>query len=539
MLSQLDPDANLPRGVSRRDFLSRGALIGGAAAFGLPALLAACSSSTKSTAAGAGVVTAAPTAAPKRGGTLRVALAGMGSTDTLDPANSSDAGAWALCRQVFDTLTGYGTDGKLEMLLAEAVTPESPDTWTVRLREAEWHDGKPVTADDVIFTFQRIFAQKLSNIGAVPFMDPKQITKLDSRTVRFKFTSGAMVFPDTLAQINQAIVPVGFNPKKPIGSGAFKLVSYTPGQRATFARNDHYWIPSQPYVDKLILIAVSDSTAQVDALTAGQADLAPDLDATLTRRVLSSGSGYTVFGYPSSATLTIPMNVKVKPLDDVRVRQALRLAVDRKQLIAQVYAGQAAVADDYFGPYDPAYTRTLPQREQDIDQAKSLLKRAGHDSVNLQLTAAPINPFAVHQNQVFVQQVKAAGFNVDFRQVDVATYYGPQYGTYPLSLSLWGTLNILAQSGFTLTKGSPYNATHWQDAQYNNLYNQAMAQADSGKRADLIHAMQKIEYDRGPYVVTQFHHYLTGYSSKVTGYHPYPNGLPGSDYRFREMGFKA
>jgi peptide/nickel transport system substrate-binding protein len=515
--------------LTRRALVSKGVALG-AGALSLPAMLTEFGGSAL--AAGA---------APRRGGTMRVALAGMSTGDTLDPANAATTGAAAMCKQLYDTLAGYDSNGRLQLSLASEITAEKPDQWVVRLRDATWHNGRPVTADDVIHTFRRILTPKggLYNAAEIAFIDPKRITKLDARTVRFKFFHGAMFFPDTLCGFNQAIVPVGFDPKHPIGSGPFMLTSYTAGQRASFKRFDSYWVHGQPYVDELEFIGFADGTSQVNGLIGGQADAAPDLDPSVMRVVTGAGSSYKVDVSPSSATLTWPMHCGKPPFNDVRVRQALRLAVDRTQLISQVYAGKARLANDYFGPYDSGYDRAIPQREQDIDKAKSLLKAAGHSSVSIQLTGAPILPSANHQNEVLVQQVKQAGFNVSFRQVDEATFYGSAYGTYPLSLSLWGSLNILDQSALTIVKGSPYDATHWQDADYNKLFNQAQRQPNQAKRNDLLHAMQQISYDRGSYLVTQFHDYVTGYSSKVTGYKPYPNSEAGSDFRYREMWFTA
>ncbi|MBS1888568.1 MAG: ABC transporter substrate-binding protein [Actinobacteria bacterium] len=529
--------------MNRRALMLKG-MAAGAGALALPTLLEACGGSSSTTATGGNASTVSGAAGgrttPKKGGTLRVAIPGMSTSDTLDPAEASTTSSAAICKQLYDTLTSYDTHGLLVNQLAEEIHCEAPDKWVVRLRQAHWHDGKPVTADDLIYTFQRILKPPgLYNVGEIEFIDPNNIKKLDSRTIRMQFKRPAMYFPDTMTSFNQSIVPVGFNAKEPIGSGAFKLSSYTAGQRATFEAFSDYWVPNQPYIDELSFVNFPTGTAQVNGLVGGQVDVAPDLDPTLIPVVEQGGSKFNVFVYPSSATLTWPMDCSKPPFNDVRVRQALRLAVNRKQLISQVYAGHAVIANDYFGPFDPEYNHSLPQREQDIEKAKSLLKAAGQEELAVQLTGAPILPMANRQNEVLVQQVAPAGFKVEFRQVDEATFYGPQYGTYPLSLSLWGSLSILDQAALTEAPTAPYNNTHFKDAEYEKLFEEAAAQKDDEKRKQIVHRMQEISYERGPYVVTQFHDYVTGYSAGVTGYRPYPNGEAGSDFRYREMGFKS
>jgi peptide/nickel transport system substrate-binding protein len=520
----------LARGIDRRTFVKT--VAAGVGAVGVTPLLADVARAASRRGASAAV---------KRGGTIRAAITPFDPSDSLDPAQIYSTGGYAMNKQLYDTLAGYGPQGEIQHWLAEEIIPEAPDRWVVRVRDAEWHNGKPVTADDVMYTFRRAVNPKkpLPNAAEIAFIDPNGMRKLDARTVRFQFKYGAMFFPDTLCSPTQALVPVGFNIKKPIGTGPFSLASFTPGQRATFDRFDSYWRPNQPYVDRVIFIGFPSGTSQVNALIGGQADVAPGIDPSLVRVVKAAGRGHTVFGYHTSATLTWQMNVQKPPFNDIRARQALRLAVDRKQIVEQVYGGHALIGNDLFGPYDEFYARDIPQREQDIDKARALLRAAGHPQVAVQLTAAPILATADHQNDVLVTQAKTSGFKIDFRKVDVATYYGKGYGHYPLSLSFWGLLNIMDQAAFTKVKSSPYNATHWNDPEYNKLFLEAARQKNKVKRRAIMHRMQEIEWQRGTYVVAEFVDSLTGYSSKLTGYKPYPNGQAASDFGFRELWFKA
>jgi peptide/nickel transport system substrate-binding protein len=316
------------------------------------------------------------------------------------------------------------------------------------------------------------------------------------------------------------------------------LAENDPGSRVSFTANPDYWNPGQPGVSALELISFPDSTAMINALIGGQIDVASSMDPSLVPLVEAGGDAYTVFSYPTSGTLTWQMNVEQEPFDDPLVRQALRLSVDRQQLIDQVYAGNATIGNDIFSPYDPAYNHDLPQRERDVEQAKALLAEAGYpDGVAVELTAAPIQPTANRQNEVFVQQAAEAGFDINFNPVDTATYYGESYGTYPLSLSFWGQLSIFDQAAFTIVNDAPYNATKWQDDEYNALYEEAVRTVDDAARTDLVHQMQQIEYDRGPYIVPLFVNNMSAYASDVTGFQAYPNSDGASGYNFKDMSF--
>ena len=489
-----------------------------------------------------GTGSASGSAALTHGGTLRVGIVSLSTADALDPAMASTEGGYATATQLFDTLDQYGTNGKVTMRLAQSIVPQgSAKTWIVTLRKSRWSNGKPVTAADLIYTVNRILNPKnqLPPASSIPFISLKGMTALNSRTVKFELKYPTVDFLGAFTSPTMSIVPTGFNPHKPIGSGPFVLAGDTPGTEITFTANKDYWNKPQPYVEKLDLISFPDTTAQVNALLGGQIDAASSIDPSLVRVVKAAGSGYSVYAYPTSSTLTWQMNVSKAPFNNPDVREALRLAVDRQQIVSQVYDGYATVGNDIFSPYDEGYNKSLPQRSQNVAEAKKLLAKAGYpNGLTVQLTAAPIYPTANLQNEVLVQQAKAAGFNIQFKQVDEATYYGSGYGTYPLSLSFWGDLSIFDQAAFTIVKGAPYNATHWQDSAYDALYDQAVRTVDTAQRIALVHKMQQTEYDSGAYVVADFMDNITAYRSSVGGQQPYPNTDGASGYYFASMGFK-
>ncbi len=522
------------RPMSRRQFMTTAGIVAGTLAAG--SILSACGEDE-----GPSPAPAASTGTMVRGGTLRVGLVGLSTTDSRDPAAATTAGGYALARQLFNSLMVYGPDGSLVPSLAEEVSAVSGDEWVVRLRDAEWHDGKPVTAEDVIFTFQRILDpdDPLPNASAVAFIDAGNMKKEDDKTVRFHLTYPTVTFADAMASPLQSIVPVGFDPANPVGSGAFMLDQFSPGERYTFKRFESFWAPGEPRVDELVLIGFPDSSAEVNALIGGQVDVAPGMDAALVRVVEAAGEGFVIDEYESTATLCWQMHCGQKPFDNVSVRQALRLAVDRPGIVERVYDGHASIGNDLFNKFDSGYAVDISQRERDPEQSLALLKQAGYDRVAVELTGAPVAATANKQNEALVSQAKEGGFDITFRKVDVATYYGESYGTYPLSLSFWGNLSILDQAALTVVEGSPYNATKWSDTEFDALYEQALAEPDDAKRHDLMRQMQQIQWERGSYVVAQFQNTLTGYSSKVAGYQPAPMGEPASDYGFRQMGFTS
>ncbi len=467
--------------------------------------------------------------------TLKVGVVALSDADSLDPAKATTTGGYIFAKQVFDTLTEFNTKGMWSPRLAKSIEQgESADTWNVTLRDAKWHNGKPVTAEDVVYTVQRWFTEKLPPADMLPYIDPNATTATGEKTVQFKLTYEVAKFPEALTSPLCGIVPKEFDPKSPIGSGPYLYEMVDAGVQMIFKSNTIYW-GSVPKTSELRIISFADTNAEVNALLAGQIDVAANFDSTLAS-LIEGANGYEIFDYPTSGALSWGMNCEKEPFTDPIVRQALRLAVNRQEIVDNVYGGYATIGNDYWSPYDPNYTKTLPQREYDPEAAKKLLTDAGYNlPVKVDLWGAPNQPTSDRQNQILVEQASAAGFEIKFNKVDMATFYGDAYGTYPLSLSYWGYLSIFDQAAMTITKNAPYNSTHWVDAEYDSLYNQAVKSTDDAEGKKLVAQMQEIEYKRGSYIVPIFINTLVAHSSKIRGFEPYPNTDGAIGYNFNTL----
>jgi len=218
--------------------------------------------------------------------------------------------------------------------------------------------------------------------------------------------------------------------------------------------------------------------------------------------------------------LPLCMAVDQEPFTDVRVRQAFRLIVDRDQMVAQAFAGHARVANDLYGIFDAAYPTDLPQRKQDIAQAKSLLKAAGKENLTVELVTSDQATGMNDMCKVFAQQAKAAGVTVNLKIVDGGTFYGNQYLKWTFAPDFWGTRNYLNQVAAGSLPKSPFNETHWppKGSNFGALYQQALSETDATKRAGVIHQMYQQEYDQGGYIIAAFQNLIDAYSSKITGF---------------------
>ncbi|HEY1126354.1 MAG TPA: ABC transporter substrate-binding protein, partial [Actinomycetota bacterium] len=293
------------------------------------------------------------------------------------------------------------------------------------------------------------------------------------------------------------------------------------GQQSVHERNPNYWRSGQPYFDTVTIIDFSSPSAQVNGLLGGQIDAMTDVPAGQVKVLQAQNVGVLVS--KTGGWLPICMAVDMPPFDDVRVRQAMRLIVDRKGMLEQVNSGYGFIGNDLYAPFDPGYDHSLPQRQQDIAQAKSLLKAAGHANLSVDLHTTDGAAGMVDTATVFANQASAAGVKINV--INDPNYYGNQYLKLAFSIDFWGTRAYLNQVQQGSLPNSPYNETHWPPksgtgSNFGSLYNQALASTDPAKRKQIEQEMQQIEYNIGGYIIPFFNDLIDGYSSKVKGLKP-------------------
>jgi peptide/nickel transport system substrate-binding protein len=479
-------------------FTRRDILKGAAAAammVGTGAGLAACggTSSTSTTS----TTTTAPPSGPKRGGHLRVGVTGGGTSDNIDAGLFVTNVDGLRLYQLYNSLYAFDKNAIPQLSLAEEVTHNADATkWTVRLRSGvAFHNGKTLGAEDVIYTFQRILNPKSPLLGAnfIKTMDIKNARMLDPLTVEIPFLSPFGYFPACQATYFYFIVPVGYDVKQPVGTGPFKFESWTPGQQSLFTRNESYWQSGLPYVDSLLITDFADETSQLNALESNQLDLVDSLSGSSVPTVQQAGGKVLISNGEAYAPFTMRMDQP--PFNDIRVRQALRLIVDRPQMLELLFSGSGLVGNDIFGIFDPTYDHTIPQRHQDIDQARHLLTQAGHDSLSLTLVTADVTAGSVRAAQIFAQQASAAGVTVNLNQIQVEELYGPNYLKWAFAQDEWNyNPYVLNAQNATLPNGE-FNECHVSYPPYTKLWGQLAATTNPSLQDEIAHEMQMMEYE--------------------------------------------
>jgi peptide/nickel transport system substrate-binding protein len=493
--------------VDRRTFLAIGA--GAAAGVLLGGRAAAAATPTK----------------PNKGGTLRVAVQGGGQAETLNPLTSSlDSASTLRSFQLFDWLVSVGPKLQSNLALAESIDP-TPDglTWTIRLRPGiQWHDGKPLTADDLLYTLNFLAdpANASTNRAITTNMNLAAVKKLDKLTVRIPMTAPVGDLISLISVNSLAVIQNGTTDfSNPIGTGPFMFKSFSAGQNSVFVRNPNYWKNGLPFVDELDVYSIPDNNARLYALTSGQVDAMATIPLPQAKAFLAQGNNSPIailIGKgPNQASFT--MGTAHPPFNDGRVRAAMRLIVDRQQMLDQVFLGLGQVANDLYAKGFPYYDNALPQRAQDIEQAMSLLKAAGQAGMTVTLSTTDGTGGKLASATLLAEQAKAAGVTINLLQLPSATYFSSVFPNYAFAQVNWQPTPLPTNYFQKVLPTSPFNACQWNDATTTKLVQTALATVDKTKAQELWTTVQKIFYARGAEIIFATSPTVDGVSWKLGG----------------------
>ncbi|MGW7437693.1 ABC transporter substrate-binding protein [Streptomyces sp. NPDC054849] len=457
--------------------------------------------------------------APKAGGRLRAAFAGGGANETLDPHAANLFVDAARAKALFDKLADFGADLAAVPRLAEKWEPnDALDTWRITLRKASFHDGKPLTAEDVLYSYRRI-ADPKGTFRAKASLEPIDLDAsraVNAATVEFRLKRPYAEFPNVLAAFGAYIIPKDATTfDQPIGSGPFSFVSFKPGSSLVVKRNDAYW-EGAPHLDELEFVVASEESARVSALLGGQVEYAHELNPATARTHEGKGK-IDIVRLPGSAMQGFVMKTDRPPFNDPRVRQAFFLIADRKELVDGALSGAGEIGNDLFGKGYQYYPAGLPQRTQDLDKARALLKEAGAEGLKVTLDTAPAATGFVEAAGIFKEQAAKAGVTVEVKVGNKDTYWKDILSSGTFASYRSGAMPIESHISQRLLTGSTTNATKWQQKDFDDLYQQAQSTRDVTQRGALYERMQRRLYDDGGFLIWGFADWIVATAPKVRG----------------------
>ncbi|GAA1652349.1 ABC transporter substrate-binding protein [Nonomuraea maheshkhaliensis] len=464
--------------------------------------------------AGCGTAT---TSSGGSGGRLRAAFAGGGATEVLDPHLANLFVEAARAKALYDKLADLGQDVSPQPRLAEKWEPNADFTvWRITLRQALFHDGRPVRARDVLASYARIAdpGRTFRARSSLALIDLPNSRAVDDLTVEFRLRRPFAELPNVLAAFGTSIVPEGATDfSKPVGSGPFSFVSWQPGRSVLLKRNPDYW-EGAPYIDELEFLIANEESARVNALLGGQVEYAHDLTPATARQ---HEGRVTIVRAPNSAMQAFAMKVDRAPFDDKDLREALFLLTDRQQLVDTVMPGAGQIGNDLFGKGYLHYASDIPQRTLDVDKAKALIRKAGAEGRTIELTTSTAAAGFVEAATVFAEQLRAAGLKAEIRNGSKDTYWADILTQGSIASFRSGAMPIETHIAQRLLSTSTTNTTKWARPEFDALYETAVSARDAADRESAYLKLQQMLHAEGGLLVWGFADWIVATSPKLSG----------------------
>jgi peptide/nickel transport system substrate-binding protein len=456
---------------------------------------------------------------------------------SLFPPRGADITAGNAARPLYNSLVRLTAENELEPELALSwEISEDGTAYTFVLREGVvFHNGEPFNADSVVATWT--YSADPSNDYAQDFAKVTAVEVIDEYTVRMVTAAPDPIFLTQLATGWSMLPPAymdevgieGFE-QAPIGTGPFRFVERIAGDRIVMEANPDYWEEGRPGVASLTFRIISDPTTRLAAIQTGEVDIVNRLSADLVT-VLEGNDDVEIISYANDRVYYVAFknvgNGVGTPLEDVRVRQALNLAVNRQGIIDAIFGGQAALVTGFVMPTNLGYDDSIEPYAYNPEEAQALLAEAGYAEGFSISMGCPTDAY-LNINEVCLaiqRDLSAIGVDVTVEFKTSNSFWSqPQYGAVgPMYVDSWSTnlgeaINRLQGA---LIPGNYY--TGWEDDDLVALIREIETTVDREARAELYRDLQRMMYDNPPFIYLYQPFAFEAVRSTVEGYAPLPN----------------
>ena len=498
----------------------------------LPLALAAATAALAGPVGSASSQSTAPAA--KAATTKCVKYAGVessGNKNSMDPAQQPSSQSSLNVNASYDRLTTEDDNWKVLPQLATSWKSNAKGTvWTFQLRRGvKFWDGKPFTSADVVYTFKRVLNPKTGSEGLsqMSFLKPSGI-KADG-PYRVKFTTAKPVaeLPLLITNKNTFIVQNGATKAtlrtKGAGTGPFIPVDFKPGKQVqTFNRNPTYWQKGLPKAPCLQLYVIQEANSMLAALQTGQVDFSQQVAYEIVP-ALKTDQRVKLTTTGPSTSMTMPMWVDTPPFDKVEVRKAMKMVIDRKQMVDTALLGYGVIGDD--NPVPPtspdAWRKTVPG--PDVPGAIKLLESAGYTSSNplkVDIYTADMIPGIVNMVQLYKQQAAKAGIQVNVITGPASEYWDNVWLKQPFQVSAWSARPAGLALSIAYLQNAPYPESHWKVPEYDALIAKANTTVDPAARRALYQQAGKMITEQGGEIIPMFQRVVAAQRSNCSGYVP-------------------
>ena len=517
-----ETEQNLKRAaarMSRRDFL-RSAALAGVAPLAATAIFNQAGAQT-----------------PVKGGHLVVALAGGATTDVFDPALCAQDTCATVNAMWGDTLVRESDTGQPTPLLAESWEPaEKGKRWRFNLRRGvEFHNGKTMTVDDVVATLRR-HSDKDSKSGALGILTEIADIRADGEAVDISLNGVNPDFPLLMSDFHLVVQPNGGGGDESVGTAPYMVEESEHGVRYLMRKFPNHYDSGRGHAETIETLVINDDTARVSAVQTGQAHMTHRVPPKVAK-LLSRSPDIEIKNVSGRAHYTFPMHCDTPPFDNNDLRLALKLAVNRKEMVEKILLGYGALGNDF--PINAAYglfPDDIPQREYDPAEAASRYKRSGHSGPIVLRVAENAFPGAVDAVALYKQSAAKAGIEIEIKREPADGYWSNVWNVQPFSVSYWVGRPVQSQM-YTIAYKSDadWNESRFKRADFDALLAQANAELDQAKRAAIYRQMALMVRDEGGEVIPMFNDFVDAIRTNVKGFKPHPAKKLSNDYAPTEV----
>jgi len=460
----------------------------------------------------------------KTGGVLKVGM--LSDHTTFDVPLIVGMPDIATIPHLYDGLVMRNPDLTLQPMLAESWSTNSDGTqWTFNLRKGvKFHHGKEFKAEDVIFTYNRLFEVE-SPLASV-MAKPTNMVAVDDHTIRFEFDSPNAVLLEALVKYHAPITPSDVDPARfateEFGTGPYIMTEHIIGERTVFKKNEDYWWDGHPLVDELIFVFVDSPEARAEALKAGTVDVIFDLDMESVPG-LEANENTLVVTAPSGGYLSLAMDVREPPFDNVLVRRALQAVTDRQAILQAAQFGRGGIAYDHpITAGDPVFNDSCKPPAYDPELAKRLLAEAGYpDGIDLTLhTSSSGGGAMIPMATVMKEKAAPAGINIEIKNVPETAYWSEVWLIEPFTTVWWGGRPPYEAFSVVYASGGSWNESHWDNADADRLLKAAQSAGDLEAQKEIFGELQCLVVKEVPRILPVFRPVLLGMTKEVRGLEP-------------------
>ncbi len=465
---------------------------------------------------------------PKKGGSVRYASNLHGPDDQLDPSLFTSSIDYCRGRCTYNSLVQHADDLTPQPELAESFEPNADATlWNFKIRKGvTFHDGSPLTADDVVYSMRRHMGEESTSVIKSVLASVGEWKKTGEHECQAIMNTPNADLPTVLGVFQSKIVKDGTTGEGN-GTGPFTLEAFEPGVKSVHKRNENYWREGAN-LDAIEVTAITDPTARVNALVAGDAQLISSVDPKSFQQI-EEADGVSLLSTPAALQLGFCCLKNTAPGENDDFVKGMQYIQDRERIVKRILRGAGSVGNDtpIMSAHGTDFCSELPQRTFDPDKAKFHFEKAGISSA--ELFVAPIG--AGIEDMALLAQANCAkiGFDLQIKKVPTDGYWGAVWMNEPLNMVTWNMRpTVQSQMAIQFGPGAAWNDTYWNNDRMGVLLQDVLGTTDPAKRHAMMCEMQTLIHENSGMVIPAFSNINDGIASNVMGMPKVPLGQLGA-----------